>query len=206
MLAKLRWFSLIPSLFVISAMAHEPQPQTVRICDESGCAEKPRDSVSFIPRALGNQTTGRRHAELVALASTDPQAAYDLGLRHFRGDGVPQDSYQALKWMRDAASRGYLPAQTAVGRLYLSGLAEMGADPAEAEKWLLMASSKGDKEAGKLLVEAQKAKQSEVAYQRWKEANQEESRNFWEGLYQYRWQWPDDDYERDLHASRTYRR
>lgn len=206
MLAKLWWFALVPAFFVFSAQAQEPPPQTVRICDESGCAERPRDSVSFVSRVVGNQTTGRRHAELVASASTNPQAAYDLGLRHFRGDGVPQDSYQALRWMRDAASRGYLPAQTALGRLYLTGLAEMGADPAEAEKWLLMASGKGDKEAAKLLIEAQKAKQNELAYQRWQEANREESRNFWEGLYQYRWQWPDDDHERDYHASRAYRR
>jgi TorA maturation chaperone TorD len=34
----------------------------------------------------------------------------------------------------------------------------MGADPAEAERWLMMAADKGDKEADKLLEQARKAK------------------------------------------------
>lgn len=112
---------------------------------------------------------------------------------------------RALAWMRDAASRGYLPAQTALGRVYLGGLEEMGADPAEAEKWLLVASGRGDKEAAKLLIDAQKAKQSEVAYQRWKDSQREQSRNFWLGMYEYQWQWRDDDRWHERHVSRSRR-
>ena len=43
---------------------------------------------------------------LEAMAAKDPRAAYDLGLRFFRGDGVKKDSYLAIKWMRDAGERG----------------------------------------------------------------------------------------------------
>jgi len=198
---------LIPFLLCLSIIPARAQelPQTIRICDESGCSDRPRDSATFNPQKSSDPAMERRHAGLVALAESDPRAAYDLGLRHFRGDGLPQDSHQALTWMRNAASRGYLPAQTAVGRLYLTGLEEMGADPAEAEKWLLMASAQGDKEAVKLLADAQKAKQNEVAYQRWKEASREESRNLWESLYEYRQQWLDDDHRRDRHTSRPRR-
>jgi TPR repeat protein len=59
----------------------------------------------------------------------DPRAAYDLGLKYFRGDGLRQDSYPALKWMREAAEHGNLKAQKVIGRVYLTGLEEMGPDP-----------------------------------------------------------------------------
>ncbi|MDR6497087.1 hypothetical protein J2785_000229 [Burkholderia ambifaria] len=55
-----------------------------------------------------NDAEEREDARIVALkqaAKAQPKAAYDLGLRYFRGDGVRQDSYQARKWMRDAAER-----------------------------------------------------------------------------------------------------
>jgi len=56
--------------------------------------------------------------------------------------------------MRDAAERGDLGAQKAVGRLYPTGLEEMGSDPREAEKSLSIAAGRGDTEAATLLVEA----------------------------------------------------
>lgn len=94
---------------------------------------------------------------LISLAEKDPRAAYDLSLRYFRGDGVRQDSYQALKLMRDAAERGDLIAQKEIGKLYMTGLEEMGSDFQEAKKWLSIAVSKGDKEAKALLQEVEQA-------------------------------------------------
>lgn len=203
-MSRVGLFVFLLGLTVLSAHAQDA-PQSIRICDESGCSERPRDTATFNPLADVDPAVARQHAELVALAGKDPRAAYDLGLRYFRGDGVQQDSHRALAWMRDAASRGYLSAQTALGRVYLGGLEEMGADPAEAEKWLLMASGRGDKEAAKLLIDAQKAKQSEVAYQRWKDSQREQSRNFWLGMYEYQWQWRDDDRWHERHVSRSRR-
>lgn len=94
---------------------------------------------------------------LVSLSEKDPRAAYDLSLRYFRGDGVRQDSYQALKLMRDAAERGDLIAQKEVGKLYMTGLEEMGSDFQEAKKWFSIVASRGDKEAKALLQEAEQA-------------------------------------------------
>ena len=79
---------------------------------------------------------------------------------------MKQDSYLAIKWMREAGERGDFKAAQALGRFYLFGLEEMGSDPAEAEHWLMMAADKGDKEAKKLLVKARKAKdQAQKDYQ-----------------------------------------
>jgi TPR repeat protein len=109
---------------------------------------------------------------------------------------VRQDSYRSIKWMRDAAERGLFDAQKALGRLYLTGLAEMGADPGEAEKWLTMTASRGDKEASKLLREAAAARQSQQAeyrfYSRWRST----FNTYWYSGYGYnsywrgnRWYW-----------------
>jgi len=184
----------LPFLLLIlgfpAAFAAEEAAPTIRICDETGCSDRPRDS-SAAPASTGSDSAAdRRIAALEEAAHKDPRAAYDLGLRYFRGDGVRQDSYQALQWMRDAAERGDLNAQLAVGRFYLMGLEEMGSDPAEAEKWLSIAAGRGSKEAKKLLVEARAAKRkSQDEYQRWVDARRNVWYGYWYRSYPYRAYW-----------------
>ena len=166
------------------------QPAMVRICDDKGCSDRPRNSASFDATRDTNPEQTRRIAALTALAEKDPRAAYDLGLRYFRGDGVPQNSYQALQWMRSAGERGHAQAQLALGRLYLSGLQEMGADPAEAERWLSMAAGRGDKEAGKLLAEASAArKKNQDEYKAWLDLKRQIELESWQTRYTYYWVW-----------------
>lgn len=167
----------------------EPVSNTIRICDEQGCADRPKDYASFDPNsALPAEDTAKIKA-LEELAAKDPAAAYDLSLRYFRGDGVRQNTYQSIKWMRDAGERGYFDAQKALGRLYLTGLGEMGADPGEAEKWLSITASQGDKEAELLLQEATAARQSQQAeyeyYRKWRPLIY----NYWYSGYPYHWYW-----------------
>lgn len=54
-------------------------------------------------------------AEWIAFAATSGNAAaqYNLALRYFHGDGLPQDSKQGKKWLRIAAVRGYQRAALA---------------------------------------------------------------------------------------------
>jgi uncharacterized protein len=176
---KLFLTSLLLVSISVCAQTSSTGGATVRICDDKGCSDRPRNAATFDPSAGGDTEAERRIQSLEAIAAKDPRAAYDLGLRFFRGDGVKQDSYQALKWMRDAGERGDVRAQLAVGRFYLMGLEEMGSDPAEAEKWLSMAAGRGNKEAGKLLAEAQAAKKTERDYYAWRQAN----RNVWHGWW-----------------------
>jgi TPR repeat protein len=182
---------LIPVLLLlcVTAVAQAEEERMIRICDDTGCSDRPRSTTTFNPNADVNTDAERRLAALKAKAEKDPRAAYDLGLRYFRGDGVRQDSYQALQWMRDAAERGDRKAQTAVGKLYLMGLEEMGSDPAEAEKWLSIAAGRGDKEAKKLLSQASAAKKNEVAYRRWVDSQRVYWNDYWQSRYTYRWYW-----------------
>ncbi|MFM0065626.1 tetratricopeptide repeat protein [Paraburkholderia aspalathi] len=167
-----------------------PQSTTVRICDDQGCSERPKDRVNFDAADNGQGEEGNSSiAALKALAETRPQAAYDLGLRYFRGDGVRQDSYQALTWMQKAAERGNLQAQKALGSFYLFGLEEMGPDPREAEEWLLIASGRGDKESKALLAEARAAKTSDEAYYQWVNQQRPVFYDYWFSGYPYQGRW-----------------
>jgi TPR repeat protein len=73
--------------------------------------------------------------------------------------------------------------------LYLTGLGEMGADYAEAHKWLSITASRGDKEAASLLREVGQAKESEQTqnrdYSRWHSLFY----NSWRSGYPYLWYW-----------------
>ncbi len=159
---------LIPLVFVTAQVFAQ---DTIRICDSSGCSDRPRNSATFEAElaAKADPAADAKVAALEAAAEKDPRAAYDLGLRYFRGDGVRKDGYLAIKWMRDAGERGNHKAAQALGRFYLYGLEEMGSDPAEAERWLMMAAEKGDKEAKSLVAKARKAKEQAQSDYQWRE-------------------------------------
>lgn len=177
-------------LLVGCASTPPPAGNTIRLCDTNGCEEVDKSTARFDPSStVPDADPEGRIPALEEMARKDPRAAHDLALRLFRGDGVRRDSYKALQWMRDAAERGDLGAQKAVGRLYLTGLEEMGSDPREAEKWLTIAAGRGDEEAATLLVEATEGRKNEdAAYEmrtRWRPVFY----NSWYSGYRYYWRW-----------------
>ena len=182
-------------VWALAACAQTPvaapdQTALIRICDDQGCSDRPRNSATFDATRDDNPEETRRLAALTTLAEKDPRAAYDLGLRFFRGDGVTQNSYQAIQWMRRAGERGDLKAQAALGRFYLMGLEEMGSDPQEAEKWLALAAVRGDKESARLLGEASAAKKrNQAEYQAWVNLRRNAWYGYWYSGYPYYWAW-----------------
>lgn len=175
----------------LGACAQTPESQlsrspTVRLCNGNTCAEQDRRVATFTP--AGPTESDRRMQALAEKAQGNPDAAYDLGLRLLRGDGVERNTYQALEWMRKAGDNGHVQAQLALGRLYLMGFEEMGADPAEAEAWLIRAAAKGNKEAAALIPQAQAAKKDEQALYRVREAYRT-SWYAWYSGYPYYWVW-----------------
>ncbi len=178
-------------LVLVAACAQPaPPPSTdVRICDDKGCSDRPRDTATFDATKDDNPEETRRLAALSEIAAKDPRAAFDLGMRFLRGDGVRKDSFRALKWLREAGDRGDVRAQAALGRIYLTGLEEMGSDPGEAERWLVAAAKGGDKESEKLLPEARQAKKDEQARYRWREFHRQNGYGWWYATYPYYWGW-----------------
>jgi hypothetical protein len=45
-------------------------------------------------------------------------AQFNLGVKYYKGEGVPQDDTEAVKWYRKAAEQGYAKAQFNLGGAY----------------------------------------------------------------------------------------
>lgn len=163
--------------------------QSARFCDESGCAQRPLSTATADHLSAPVAAKSEQILKLEQAAETNPKAAYDLGLRYFRGDGVQRNSYQALQWMRKAGDGGLLEAQQALGGFYLSGLEEMGSDPQEAEKWLAMAAAQGDETSAALLAQAAEAKRDEAEDYRWRQHWRQYYRIHWYRDYRYLGHW-----------------
>jgi TPR repeat protein len=54
-------------------------------------------------------------------ARGDASARNNLGMMHYRGEGVPQDRSEAVKWYRLAAAQGNAEAQSNLGLMYDRG-------------------------------------------------------------------------------------
>ena len=50
-----------------------------------------------------------------------PTAQYNLGIMYAKGQGVPQDYAEAVKWYRLAADQGIPTAQNNLGFMYAKG-------------------------------------------------------------------------------------
>jgi hypothetical protein len=106
------------SVVLLAGCAQPVKSPDVRICDETGCSDRPRDSATFDATKDDNPEETRRLAALSDLAAQDPRAAFDLGMRFLRGDGVRQDSGSARL---NLAGHDY----QRMGARYLPGLERM---------------------------------------------------------------------------------
>ena len=72
----------------------------------------------------------------------EPEGQYNLGVMHAKGQGVPKDGEEAVKWYRLAADQGHAQAQYNLGGMYFKGegVAENGK---EAVKWFRLAAEQG---------------------------------------------------------------
>ena len=73
-------------------------------------------------------------------------AQYNLAGKFLRGEDVPVDRAQALKWISRAAQQGYTPAQTLLGLMRYTGLG-VPQDQAESAFWWSLAADAGNEGA-----------------------------------------------------------
>ena len=69
-------------------------------------------------------------------------AQYNLGLMYDKGEGVPQDKAEAVKWYRKAAEQGDADAQVNLGFMYGNGDG-VPQDDTEALKWHRKSAEQG---------------------------------------------------------------
>lgn len=185
----MRWIALV-LVALLAGCADPPTDKMVTVCTEGNCRQQSASTATYDPStAAPDRDPDGRRAALEALAAQKPSAAYDLALRLFRGDGFPRDTYAGVVWMRKAAEAGDPKAQAALGRLYFTGLEEMGPDLAEAATWLSSAAAAGDKDAARTLAEVRAAQANDLEYQRniaqWRAATY----YWWTRGWTYRWYW-----------------
>jgi TPR repeat protein len=72
----------------------------------------------------------------------DVVAQYFLGLFYERGEVVPENDAEAVKWYRKAADGGYAKAQVALGFMYSQGNG-VPQDYIQAYKWYNLAAAQG---------------------------------------------------------------
>jgi TPR repeat protein len=80
--------------------------------------------------------------------SGDRRVEYLLALVYQQDRLIPRDLAAAQKWMLRSAEQGYVPAQTGMGEILISGR-HNGAIPnyADADRWLRMGATRGDADA-----------------------------------------------------------
>jgi uncharacterized protein YjbI with pentapeptide repeats len=74
--------------------------------------------------------------------SGDIDAQAELGLRYYKGRGVPQDAARAIEWWTKASIGGSVQAQNNLGALYYFGK-DVRQDYTEAKKWWRLAAGQG---------------------------------------------------------------
>jgi TPR repeat protein len=85
----------------------------------------------------------------------DVEAQNNLGTCYAKGEGVPKDSAEAVKWFRKVAEQGFAEAQYNLGICYDEGKG-VSKDSAEAVKWYRKAAEQGNEKAIKSLRELDK--------------------------------------------------
>ena len=78
----------------------------------------------------------------------DADAQFWIGHMYKNGQGVTQDSKQAVKWFRKSAEQGHAKAQYNLGLMYASGKG-VTQNYVLAHMWWNIAASSGDKDATK---------------------------------------------------------
>ncbi len=74
------------------------------------------------------------------------KAQFNLGLMYSKGQGVPQDDKEAVRWYRLAAEQGQASAQNNLGVAYSEGRG-VPLEDKEAVRWYRLAAEQGNAEA-----------------------------------------------------------
>lgn len=95
----------------------------------------------LIASARGDFATVKKIITQPAL-NGEPWAQFNMGLLYDKGQGVLQDSVEAVKWYRLAANQGFSQSQYNLGVMYAKGLG-VAQDNIEAVKWYRLAAQQG---------------------------------------------------------------
>jgi TPR repeat protein len=97
-------------------------------------------------------------------------AQYNLGVLYYKGEGVPENDAEAMRWFRKAAEQGLAEGQFGLGFMYYNGQG-VPINYIEAMKWFRKAAEQGDAEAqyhlGSMYYEAKGGPQNYIEAYVW---------------------------------------
>ena len=79
----------------------------------------------------------------LAAEQGDADAQYELGRMYNKGEGVPPDGQEAVRWLQLAAEQGNANAQNKLGVMYANGEG-VSQDYQEAGRWFRLAAEQGN--------------------------------------------------------------
>jgi Sel1 repeat len=118
--------------FTLGVLREPIQEAVVGLAQTLGIARENSDT-AYAAYQEGRYVTALRLARPLA-AEGDARAQSVLGLLYLRGQGVPQDKAEAVKWFRHAADQGDALAQHNLGLSYAKGEA-VEPDNVSAHMW-----------------------------------------------------------------------
>ena len=105
------------------------------------CAAADTDTSQYVNRGFA------RAAQVLAIAEKgDAVAQYEFALMCERGEGLPRNHSEAVKWFRLSASQDYAPAELFLGLMYASGKG-VSQDYRQALLWLHLAAEQDERTA-----------------------------------------------------------
>jgi TPR repeat protein len=139
------------------ALVTDDPPQfeaALPVLKEAAATGSPRAAYALVSwylppgRVVEPDVTEARRLLLVAAQADIPEAHFDLGIMHLKGEGVEADERTAFEWFLRAAIRGDRDAAYGVGVAYFYGDG-VGEDRRLADIWLDRAKELGlDPETG----------------------------------------------------------
>ncbi len=160
------------------------------MCTGNSCVDQHRNTVTR-QEAPADPEAERRLAALEQLGEKTPRRPMTWVFACCVETAWCAIATKPLNGCARLVTRDLVEAQFAVGRIYLMGFEEMGADPAEAEAWLTRAAAQGHKEALRLLPQAQAAKTNEHANYQVREADASRGAHWAHSAAPYYWHWRD---------------
>lgn len=106
--------------------------------DKNGKDDKFNDTANQLFKSLEFTDLPKRQSP----EQTDPASIYKLAVKYATGDGVPQDTIEAIKLCREAAELDVAEAQHDLGALYEKGNG-VTQNYTEAVKWFRAAAQQG---------------------------------------------------------------
>jgi hypothetical protein len=105
-----------------------------------------------------------------------------LGRMHLKGDGVPKDYAQAVRWFRKAAEWGHPEVLYIISKIYMVSRPGVPEDHVETLKWAILAADRGHKEAKEMAELGRKALSTEQVNKAQKDA-QAWADTYWKNFY-----------------------